>query len=202
MTLNDTIAFRIRQSRNSLNITQQQLADEFNLRFDSSINRGMVSKWESGKEIPNTHHLIQLSQFFNLSLDYMVGNIEVRSYREIPFIEYPELSHNRFIYKVICFVPESRSADEHNYFYMQHNEIFNDIAQFDRLLFRKQDTATNNQLIAVFVNGEFMIRYYYAKNNIVSLRSDSEHTLCHVKDICIVGACVEIVKFLDTNSSL
>ena len=85
---------------------------------------------------------------------------------------------------------------------MQHNEIFNDIAQFDRLLFRKQDTATNNQLIAVFVNGEFMIRYYYAKNNIVSLRSDSEHTLCHVKDICIVGACVEIVKFLDTNSSL
>lgn len=43
--------------------------------------RGAVGHWESGHRIPKVAMLYQLAQFFNVSVEYLVGNSNVRDDR-------------------------------------------------------------------------------------------------------------------------
>ena len=37
------------------------------------VSKGIISLWENGLREPNMSSLIQLSKFFNVSIDYLVG---------------------------------------------------------------------------------------------------------------------------------
>lgn len=58
---------RLKQLRIKKNIKQQDLAKALN------ITKQSVSNWENGKRLPNIEVLIQLADFYNCSLDYLVG---------------------------------------------------------------------------------------------------------------------------------
>ena len=49
------------------NMSQGNLADKLN------VSRQTVSKWENGICMPDTEKLIQLSEIFNVSTDYILG---------------------------------------------------------------------------------------------------------------------------------
>lgn len=57
---------KILNLRKEKNISQEKLADELD------ISRQAVAKWESGESIPDLNNLIQLSNFFNISIDKLV----------------------------------------------------------------------------------------------------------------------------------
>lgn len=61
------ISERIQELRKSHNLTQSDLAKKMR------VTRSSVNAWEMGISIPSTEKLIDLSLFFNISLDYLVG---------------------------------------------------------------------------------------------------------------------------------
>ena len=56
----------IKQQRNTKNLTQQALAN------DLFVSRQLISKWENGRSYPDLQQLIQLSDYFELSLDELM----------------------------------------------------------------------------------------------------------------------------------
>lgn len=52
--------------RKKSGLSQEQLAERLN------VSRQAISKWESGQSIPESDKLITISQYFNITLDYLM----------------------------------------------------------------------------------------------------------------------------------
>lgn len=63
---------KLQKLRKENNITQEGLADKLN------VSRQAVSKWESGTGYPDTEKLIQLSKIFNVTMDELVNEEEIK----------------------------------------------------------------------------------------------------------------------------
>ncbi|KRL61847.1 helix-turn-helix domain-containing protein [Lactobacillus psittaci] len=62
------ISQRLKSLRLEAQMSQEDLAAKLN------VSRQSVSKWETGESVPDILKLRQLSQLFNVSIDYLVGN--------------------------------------------------------------------------------------------------------------------------------
>jgi transcriptional regulator with XRE-family HTH domain len=60
------LAEKIQAIRKQKNLSQEQLADLLN------ISRQSVSKWESGQSVPELDKIVQLSDIFSVSTDYLL----------------------------------------------------------------------------------------------------------------------------------
>ena len=58
----------IKQLRKKYNVKQEDLCNYFN------VARGTVSMWETGKREPDIATLKNLAKFFNVTVDYLIGN--------------------------------------------------------------------------------------------------------------------------------
>lgn len=56
--------------RKTKGLSQEQLAEEFNL------TRQTISKWELNQSSPDINYLVQLSDFFGVSIDYLIKGEE------------------------------------------------------------------------------------------------------------------------------
>lgn len=56
--------------RKKSGLSQEQLAEELN------VSRQAISKWESGNSIPESDKLVAISNYFNVSLDYLLKDDE------------------------------------------------------------------------------------------------------------------------------
>lgn len=61
------IGERICELRNKKNLTQYALAREL------GVTRSSVNAWEMGISIPSVERIIDLSQYFHVSIDYLLG---------------------------------------------------------------------------------------------------------------------------------
>lgn len=67
MTANETVGKRIAAARKAKKLTQEQLGEKLDVSFQA------VSAWEQGKFLPDTEHLLALSERLNLSLDRLLA---------------------------------------------------------------------------------------------------------------------------------
>jgi transcriptional regulator with XRE-family HTH domain len=58
---------RFRELRKSGNVTMVDIAEALGLRKQS------IHQWDSQKTIPTADKLLELADYFNVSLDYLVG---------------------------------------------------------------------------------------------------------------------------------
>ena len=65
--MNDLFGKNIQKMRESREILQKDLAEEINL------DRATVSSWERGKSYPTVETLIKISDYFNVSIDSLLG---------------------------------------------------------------------------------------------------------------------------------
>ena len=86
MNTNDTkgrsnmeIKDRIKQLRQEHDITMDLLAFDMSTKYKININKGLISKWESGKNDPSLRHAAYLADYFGVSLDYLIGLTDVRT---------------------------------------------------------------------------------------------------------------------------
>lgn len=63
---------RIKNARKTAGYSQEQIADEL------EINRTSISKYETGVQEPNLETLAKLAQFYNVSIDWLLGVSIVR----------------------------------------------------------------------------------------------------------------------------
>lgn len=83
MLMNTIIGERIKEERTSMRLTQEELAERLNNKFDIKINKGMISKWENGREEPSLPNIRYLSAFFGVSMAYLVGDVNSRTLQEV-----------------------------------------------------------------------------------------------------------------------
>lgn len=57
---------KIRELRRKNGLSQEELADKLN------VSRQAVSKWETGAAVPTTETLVELANYFGVSLDYLL----------------------------------------------------------------------------------------------------------------------------------
>lgn len=63
---------KLRNLRIEKGLSQAELADKLNAEFGTSVNKGMISKWENDKEEPRMETVRNLVSFFNISLNYLM----------------------------------------------------------------------------------------------------------------------------------
>ncbi|MCI8538471.1 MAG: helix-turn-helix transcriptional regulator [Oscillospiraceae bacterium] len=71
----ENFSSRLRKLRNEKKITQKAIADQ----FEQSVRA--YQYYESGERYPEFLHLIALADYFDVSLDYLVGRSDIRERR-------------------------------------------------------------------------------------------------------------------------
>lgn len=61
---------RLKELRRARNMTQLRLAMELN------TNQNTISRYESGEREPSIADLIRLADYFNVSVDYLIGRTD------------------------------------------------------------------------------------------------------------------------------
>lgn len=69
-----TFADRLKEERIKRGLTQTELAKALYLGQTS------VSKYESGKQIPEMPTLQKISEFFSISIDYLLGKTDIKNF--------------------------------------------------------------------------------------------------------------------------
>ena len=64
---------QIKNLRKEKNITQEQLAEKF------EVDRVTVSRWENGVNDPPIEALVEMSEMFEVTTDYLLGKTSIRT---------------------------------------------------------------------------------------------------------------------------
>jgi transcriptional regulator with XRE-family HTH domain len=75
------IGTRIKDLREEHELTMDMLVQDINSRYEleNPLNKGMVSRWERDINNPSLDSARCLCDYFNVSLDYLIGNTDVRT---------------------------------------------------------------------------------------------------------------------------
>lgn len=75
------IGLKIKELRMERDLTMEMLVADMNAKYelDKPINKSMVSRWENGDNDPTLENAKYLSMYFDVSLDYLIGNSNIRT---------------------------------------------------------------------------------------------------------------------------
>lgn len=59
-----------------VNILSKRNISAYRLSQDTGITQGMISYWKSGERMPSAENLITLADYFDCSVDYLLGRTE------------------------------------------------------------------------------------------------------------------------------
>lgn len=68
----EMIGNKIAKHRKEQNMTQSELADTL------FVTHQAVSKWENGKSVPSIEILLELTKLFQISIDYLIDDVEIK----------------------------------------------------------------------------------------------------------------------------
>ncbi|MCI9135849.1 MAG: helix-turn-helix transcriptional regulator [Lachnospiraceae bacterium] len=67
-----------------LKLRKEKGLSQEELGMEMQVSRQTVSKWESGQSYPDFTKLVMLSDYFNMTLDELVKDLDVQEVRENP----------------------------------------------------------------------------------------------------------------------
>jgi len=173
---------RIKVLRSEKRISQAQLAVAFN-KSESAIRT-----WETGRNKPDADTLIQLSQYFECSVDYLLGlsdfkNEEKRKEFESDWDKFFKLLSNRTdynreqVYEVCIQIINLVESNDNLSFLILDNlsTLISDISLANSILANKFNDykieAINNKGEAI-LTGDMVLHYFFS-----NLKNDSEKSL-------------------------
>lgn len=71
---NNSFSLKLKTLRQKNNLTQEQLANELNTRYHLNESKATISQFEHNKRIPDLDRLINIADYFQVSLDYLCCN--------------------------------------------------------------------------------------------------------------------------------
>lgn len=102
----DTFGERLKYLRNKHNLTQEQFALKF------FLNKSSVSRYEKNLQFPEFDTLLKISSFFNISLDFILCQIDEERYLIDKPIELTESIEKLMSSKQLVLNTEALSASE------------------------------------------------------------------------------------------
>ena len=67
---------KFKKLRQSLGLTQEELRQQFNTKYSRTYTAAAISQFENGKRTPETSALKDFSDFFGVSIDYLLGQTD------------------------------------------------------------------------------------------------------------------------------
>ena len=64
---------RLRDLRDSHNLSMDKLVELYNKRFNAKMNKSTLSRYENGTQDPIYTVVVNLAKLFNVSIDYLTG---------------------------------------------------------------------------------------------------------------------------------
>ena len=74
-----TFAQRFKELRIEKGLTQQQLAEDFNSKYGHTFSKPSISQYENGRRTPENKALKNFADYFNVSIDYLLGVSDIRN---------------------------------------------------------------------------------------------------------------------------
>ena len=75
----DLFSIRLKQLRLDRELTLDMVAYDMRQKYNLSISKGIISKWENGVNLPTIYYAKYLALYFNVSLDYLVGTTDAKT---------------------------------------------------------------------------------------------------------------------------
>ncbi|MEG0378010.1 MAG: helix-turn-helix transcriptional regulator [Eubacterium sp.] len=69
----DSFGTRLKTLRKNAGLTQDQLSEHLNEKYGTSVNKGMISKWENNREDASMVYVKNLADFFKTTVDYLLA---------------------------------------------------------------------------------------------------------------------------------
>lgn len=147
----------IRKLRLEKGLRGEDLGKHFN------VTKAAVSNWESGNRKPDSDIIVKLAEFFDVTTDYLLGNLKIRNYNQNKKgIKIPVLG------RVIAGVPieaieeiidyeeiTEEMANTGDYFALQvtGNSMEPRMLDGDVVIVKKQPYIESNEIAIVLING-------------------------------------------------
>ncbi|WP_347450734.1 helix-turn-helix domain-containing protein [Acetoanaerobium noterae] len=64
--------------REEKGLTQQELVDLFNKQYHYKFGKSAISQYENNKRIPEVEVLQKWAEFFQVGIDYLLGNSDIK----------------------------------------------------------------------------------------------------------------------------
>lgn len=77
---------RLVKLRKELNLTQEELAKKI------GYTRTAISAWEIGRNEPSYDDVIKIADFFNVSIDYLLGKSDIKNPEELKNVKFANSS--------------------------------------------------------------------------------------------------------------
>ena len=74
-----TFGERFKECRMTLQLTQEELAKLFNKTYTYSFSKSSISMYENNKQVPEVDVLEKWANYFDVSVDYLLGRTDVRN---------------------------------------------------------------------------------------------------------------------------
>lgn len=197
---------RIKQLRNEKNIKQDVLANLLNLEVAG------VSKLETGRVPLKDEYIIKLSEYFNVSTDYLLGKSNIRNSENNQEIKIPVLGVVKAGYdwladeNVIGYVSvNDKTLKGDGFFALQVKGIsmVPEIYEGDIAIVKKQNDFENGDYVVALINGdEATIKKAYKNDTGLLLRpaNNSVEPLIFTKEdietlpVTIIGVVYNITR--------
>ncbi|MDF2889749.1 MAG: transcriptional regulator, family [Clostridia bacterium] len=73
-----TFGQRFKQLRLASNMNQEELANNFNKKHNYNFSKSAISQYENDKRIPEIDALVAFADYFDVSLDYLLGRVDTK----------------------------------------------------------------------------------------------------------------------------
>ena len=179
--------FRIKELREKKGINMMQAARLLSMPYTTYVN------YEKGLREPTSEVLIQLANFYDTSVDYIVGRSALDAFAERPdlplpcnIIPMPEMRKIPLIGSIACGAPIL--AEEHIEEYIDiprhvqadfalsckgDSMINARIFDGDVVYIRQQDTVDNGEIAAVLIDGEATLKRVQLFEDHISLEPEN-----------------------------
>lgn len=75
----EVFAERLKSLRTEKQFTMDMVVYDIEQKFNVEITKSHLSRWESGKTEPSIRYAALLAQYYNVSLDYLIGVTDHRA---------------------------------------------------------------------------------------------------------------------------
>ncbi|MDO5715177.1 MAG: helix-turn-helix domain-containing protein [Tissierellia bacterium] len=180
--------------RKSMSLTQKELAHKL------EVQRTTIAGYETGRSEPDFTKLKKLSEIFNVSIDYLLGNTDYALSRsqQIPLLD---LRHGLQQTMEYITVEMGEEADHLFALKVLEHHLFPEISQGDILIVReinKEDPIENGDLVLGLVTDDRFIlgSFLEVKDQYILLSKNTSEqgikaNIYSTRDIRIIGKVIE-----------
>lgn len=147
---------KLKEIRNQMNISQQKLANAL------AVSRSTIAMWENGSSQPDNLTLIKISKYFDVSIDYLLGN-EISASSESKYVKIPVLGYvaagipSDAVENIIDWEEIPIEMTKHGEYFglvINGDSMEPRICKGDIVIVRKQPDIESGEIGIVIVNGE------------------------------------------------